>query len=195
MVAPVKLNFKVYQGSTFREVFRWESSTITYVPITQITKTAPVVVTAAAHGLPLGWRARITGVVGMTDINDATNYLICTARTTDTATFNSINATGFKTYTSGGILEYNTPVPLAGYTARMQIRPTLASTTIIQELTTANLGIAIDTTYNTITVLLTAAQTAALTFSTAVYSLELVSGLEVVPFCTGNLTLVQEITR
>jgi len=120
---------------------------------------------------------------------------VCTARTTDTVTFNSVNATGYTTYTSGGVLEYNTPVPLSGYTARMQIRSSLTSTAVIQELTTANSGIAIDTTYSTITLLLTAAQTAALTFTTAVYSLELVSGVEVIPFCTGTLTLVQEITR
>jgi len=195
MAAPVKLNFKVYQGATFREVFRWESSTVTYVPITQVTKTAPVVVTAAAHGLPLGWRARVTGCGGMKEINDTENYRVCTARTTDTVTFNSVNATGYTTYTSGGVLEYNTPVPLSGYTARMQIRSSLTSTAVIQELTTANSGIAIDTTYSTITLLLTAAQTAALTFTTAVYSLELVSGVEVIPFCTGTLTLVQEITR
>jgi hypothetical protein len=131
----------------------------------------------------------------MTDINDTENYRICTARTADTVTFNSVNATGFKTYTSGGILEYNTPVPLAGYTARMQLRSSLASATVIQELTTSNGGITIDTTYNTITILLTAAQTTALSFTTAVYALELVSGTEVVPFCTGSLTLVPEITR
>jgi hypothetical protein len=195
MVAPVKLNFKVYQGSTFREVFRWESSTKTYVPITAISKTAPVVVTAPAHGLPLGWRAKVTGAGGMKEINDSENYRICTAKTTDTVTFNSVNATGYTTYTSGGVLEYNTPVPLTGYTARMQIRSSLSSSTVIQELTTSNGGIVIDTTYNTITILLTATQTASLTFSTAVYGLELVSGTDVIPFCTGTLTLVQEITR
>jgi hypothetical protein len=195
MVAPVKLNFKVYQGSTFRQVLRWESSAKIYVPITAITKTAPVVVTAVAHGAPLGWRAKITGVLGMKEINDTENYRLITVKTADTVTFNEVNAAGYTTYTSGGILEYNSPVDLTGYTARMQLRSTLDSSTVIQELTTANGGILIDNTYKTITVVLTATQTAALTFSSAVYSLELVSGSEVYTFCTGTLTLVKEITR
>jgi hypothetical protein len=195
MAAPVKLNFKVYQGSTFREVFRWESSTKTYVPITNITKTAPVVVTAAAHNMPVGWRAKITGVLGMKEINDSENYRVATSITTDTITFNAVNATGYTTYTSGGILEYNTPIDLLNYNARMQIRSTLASATVIQELTTANGGIVIDNTAKTITVLITAEQTQLFTFGTAVYSLEIYNSFEVVPFCTGTLTLVQEVTR
>jgi hypothetical protein len=195
MAAPVKLNFKIYQGSTFREVLRWESSTKTYVPITAITKTAPVVVTAVDHGAPVGWRAKVTGVQGMKEINDAENYRTITAAAANTVTLNSINATNYTTYTSGGVLEYNTPVDLAGYTARMQIRPTLTSTTIIQELTTANGGVVIDNVLKTITILISASQTTVLNFSTAVYSLELVAGTEVVPFCGGNVTLVPEVTR
>jgi hypothetical protein len=195
MAAPVKLNFKIYQGSTFREVLRWESSTKTYVNISAISKTAPVVVTAVDHGAPVGWRAKVTGVVGMKEINDAENYRTITATAANTVTINSINATNYTTYTSGGVLEYNTPVNLAGYTARMQIRPTLASTTIIQELTTANGGVVIDNVLKTITILISASQTTVLNFSTAVYSLELVAGTEVVPFCGGNVTLVPEVTR
>ncbi len=195
MAAPVKLNFKIYQGSTFREVLRWESSTKTYVNISAISKTAPVVVTAVDHGAPVGWRAKVTGVQGMKEINDAENYRVITATAANTVTINSINATNYTTYTSGGVLEYNTPVDLAGYTARMQIRPTLTSTTIIQELTTANGGVVIDNVLKTITILISASQTTLLNFSTAVYSLELVAGTEVVPFCGGNVTLVPEVTR
>jgi hypothetical protein len=196
MVAPVKLNFKVYQGSTFREVLRWESSTKTYTPITAITKTAPVVVTAVNHNMPTGWRAKITGVSGMKEINDSEAYRVATATTTDTVTFNAVNATNYSTYTSGGVLEYNTPVDLQNYTARMQIRSKLASDTVILELTTQNGGIVLNNTAKTITILMTATQTTLLTFATAVYSLELVlSGTEVVPFCGGTLTLVPEVTR
>jgi hypothetical protein len=195
MANPVKLNFKVYQGSTFREVLRWESSTKTYVPITGVSKTAPVVITAVAHGAPVGWRCKITGVGGMKELNDSENYRTITAKTADTVTLNAINATGYNTYTSGGVLEYNTPVDLAGYTARMQIRGSLDSANVIQELTTANGGVILDNTLKTITILLTATQTAALTFNSAVYSLELVTTADVYTFCTGSLTLVKEITR
>lgn len=195
MAAPVKINFKIYQGATFREAFRWESSTKSYTPITNITKTAPVVVTAANHGLPLGWRAKISGVTGMKEINTGDNYLTATDVTTNTVSFNQINATTYSTYQSGGILEYNTPVPLQGYTARMQIRSKIDSPTVILELTTGNSGIEIDTQLSTITIIMTAEQTAALNFQTAVYSLELVKDSDVISFCTGTMTLIKEVTR
>ena len=50
MAQPVKVNFKIYQGSTFREVLRWESSTRVYKQIGSIAKTAPVEIsTVSAH--------------------------------------------------------------------------------------------------------------------------------------------------
>ena len=197
MSAPVKINFKVYQGSTFREVFRWESSTKVYVPIQAIAKSAPVLITTSEpHGIPVGWRARVTGVSGMKEINSTVDqYHVVTGTTINTLEFNEINATTFTTYTSGGIVEYNQPVPLNGYTGRLQIRQKVDSADIILELTTENDGVVIDTAYNTITIQMTDEQTAAFNFQTAVYSLELQKNGEVVAFCNGNLTLVKEVTR
>lgn len=194
---PVKLNLKVYQGSTFTEVLRWESSTKVYKSITAITKTAPIVITATAHNCPAGWRARVTNVAGMKEINSPIDsYYLVTDITTNTVTINSVNAVGFNEYTSGGILEYNEPINLAGYTARMQIRGKLADTEIIKELTTQNGGIVIDNTVKTISIVISATDTAAFTFNTAVYSLEMISsGGEVSQMLTGTLTLVKEVTR
>jgi len=197
MVAPVKINFKVYQGSTFRETLRWESATKNYLPIVNITKTAPVVVTTGVTptGLPVGWRAKISGVGGMKEINTGDSYLTVTSKNGDAITFNEINATGYTTYTTGGILEYNTPVNLTGYTARMQIRPTVDSATVLTTLTTENGGITINTIDASITLNITATATAVYTWQTAVYGLELVIGTDVVPFANGTLTLVKEVTR
>lgn len=195
MAQPIKLNLKVYQGATFRETLRWESSTKVYKPISGITKAAPVVITAVGHGMPTGWRTKITNVAGMTELNSNDTYHTVTATGVDTVTINSINALGYKDYTSGGVLEYNEPVDLAGYTGRMQIRGKITDADVLLELTTANGGIIIDDTTKTITILITAAQSALLTFSSAVYSLELVQGVEVVPFLTGSISLVQEVTR
>lgn len=195
MASPIKLNFKLYQGSTFRETLRWESSEKVYAPITMITKTAPIVVTAVAHGLPVGWRTKIVGALGMKEANTS-DPIITSAVTTDTVTFNQINALNYTAYTGGGVLEYNKPVNLAGFTARMQIRSKLEDTVVIKELTTQNGGIIIDNTTKTIQLYMTATDTAALTFSTGVYSLELVSGSgEVTQLITGTITLVKEVTR
>ena len=145
MASPVKINFKVYQGSTFNEVLRWESATKVYTDITNITQDAPMVVTAVGHNMPAGWRAKITNVLGMVDVNTL-DYIVSTTTTNDTITFNSVNAVGFKPYISGGILEYNQPVSLDTYTARMQIREKVSSTTVIQTLTTENGMITLDNT-------------------------------------------------
>lgn len=193
-MTPAKVNFKIYQGSTFREVFRWESGLKTYLPITNITKAAPAVITCTGTLPPVGWRAKVTGVAGMKEIN-SDEYRVVTQSTAGTVVFNSINASGYTTYTTGGILEYNTPVDLTGYTARLQVRPQTASATTILTLTTENGGIAIDNVLKTITVLATATQTAALNFTSAVYSLELVTNSEVSTFSTGNVSLVAEVTR
>lgn len=195
MSAPIKLNLKVYQGATFRETLRWESSTKVYKPITAITKAAPIVITATDHGIPPGWRAKITNVSGMKEINSGENYYTITDTTSDTVTINSINALNYSDYTTGGVLEYNQPVDLTGYTGRMQIRPKLESAEIILELTSANGRIVIDEVNSTISLVINAEDTALLNFTGAVYSMELVSGTEVVPFINGSITLVKEVTR
>jgi hypothetical protein len=77
----------------------------------------------------------------------------------------------------------------------MQIREKLDSDVVLLELTTENGGIIIDTQMFTITLLATAQQTQSLSFTQAVYSLELVQNQEVVPFSSGNVLLVREVTR
>ena len=193
-MAPSKLNFKVYQGSTFSETLRWESATKVYVPITNITKTAPMVVIATDHGVPPNWRTKISGVQGMKEANTA-DYVLVTGVTPNTLTYNSVNALNYTAYTSGGVLEYNQPVDLSQYTARMQIREKVSSATVIKELTSSAGDIVIDNTVKTITLKISAVDTAQFTFKSAVYSLELVNADVVVPFIYGNLTLEVEVTR
>ena len=195
MSSPIKLNLKVYQGSTFKQVLRWEASTKVYVPITDITKSAPVVITAPNHGIPLGWRARVTNAGGMKEIN-STDYSTVTNTTTDTVTFNQVNSLAYTAYTSGGVLEYNAPIVLLPYTARMQIREKLTSDTVLATLTTSNGGITFDNTYKTITLTMSDTITSAFNFTTAVYSLEFInSSQEVMTFATGSITLQKEVTR
>jgi hypothetical protein len=120
-----------------------------------------------------------------------------TEKTNTTVTLNQINSANFTAYTTGGILEWNTPIDLTGYTAQMQIRETLDSSTVIHELTSAvGGGISIDTANYTVTINIPANTTRNFDFTTAVYSLELTNPSGVVTtLVTGNLTLVREITR
>lgn len=196
---PAKINYKIYQGSTFQESYRWESQTKVYAPITAISKSAPCVITTASpHQLPVGWRFRVAGAGGMRELNSVgEDHYIATSTTSNTITVNQVNSSLFTTYTSGGVVEYNQPVPLASYSARMQIRETVESPDAIYS-TTSGVGghIALDATLSTITITIPATVTQEFDFATAVYSLELyVPGGIVVPFLVGNLTLVPEVTR
>jgi hypothetical protein len=194
MTAPTKVNYKVYQGSTFNEVLRWESYIKNYVTISNITKTAPAIITAVGHEIPTGWRFKVSGVQGMKEIN-SDEYLVATSTDTDTITVNLLNSTGYSPYTSGGIIEYYSPKALTGLTARMQIRAKITDSDTILELTTENGGIVLDDIAKTIAINITATQTTLLTFKTAVYSLEILSGSTVTTLLKGNLTLENEITR
>jgi hypothetical protein len=194
MAGPTKLNLKIYQGSTFRETIRWESALKVYAPITNISKSAPMVVTASNHGVPAGWRVKINGALGMKEAN-TTEYITASEVSATAVTFNSINSLVFSTYTGGGVLEYNQPVDLAGYTARMQIREKVTSETVLENLTTSNGKILINNTSKTISMILSAASTESYTWKSGVYSLELEKEGVVVPFIYGSVVVEREVTR
>jgi hypothetical protein len=195
---PAKINYKIYQGSTFQEIYRWESQTKVYVPITQISKSAPCVITAPQHGLPVGWRFRVVGAGGMKELNSAgENTYIASNTAQDTIIINHVNSLSYNAYTSGGVVEYNQPVPLDTYSARMQIRESVDSDAVIYYGTSDPGGdLEVDDSQKTIKIQIPAAITQEFDFTTAVYSVELyqASGL-VVPFLTGSITLIQEVTR
>lgn len=194
---PAKINYKIYQGSTFQETYRWESETKVYVPIQTIQKSAPCqIATQLPHNLPQGWRFRVVGAGGMKEINNAgDSYYVSTSVTANSIEINQVNSLGFTTYTTGGVVEYNQPIDLSGFNARMQIREAVDSTTVIHEATTANGQIVVDNTGKFIQITLLGNITQNFNFTTAVYSLELYNGNNVIPFINGNLTLVQEVTR
>ena len=68
--------------------------------MTGVTQANPAVVTASAHGLIVGDRVTITGVVGMTELNGNT-YTVGSV-TENTFQLAGLNSTGFDAYVSGG---------------------------------------------------------------------------------------------
>jgi hypothetical protein len=197
MATPAKVNLVIYQGSTFSEILRWESSRKVYKPITGITNAAPVIITAPQHNVPDGWRVRFTNVLGMKEINSAADtYSTSVLKTADTIEINGINSISYTPYASGGVLEYNEPVNLAGYTARMQIRNKLSDTTYLLNMTTENGGIILNNSIKTIELKITAVNSTAITWTSGVYSLELISAEGVVStLMNGTVTVKQEVTR
>ena len=192
----------IQQGRTFSLALRWESPPVVYRHITAIAQTAPARLTVPTHGVPDGWRVAITNVKGMTEINAEANKLTSrdyhqtTVIEANTLDINDINAAGFKPYTGGGYIQFNTPVDLTGFKARMTIKNRVGGT-VLCTLTTENDGIAIDAAAKLITLNISAVDTAAMTFTTGVYDLELVSGATpavVTALLSGRVTVTKEVT-
>lgn len=88
------------------------------------------------------------------------------------------------------------PVDLTGCTARMQIRPTIASTTVYVTLTTENGGITLGDDAGTVAVFISDEDTAAFTWATGFYDLEIEfpSG-DVRRLLAGKVKVSPEVTR
>lgn len=196
----VSKDLTIQQGKTFALVLRWETEPIVYKAITAIAQTAPVRITVPGFDAPDGWRVAVVSVKGMTEINAAntpprsTGYTPVTVLDDDTVELNEVNAAGFHAYTSGGYLQYNTPVDLAGYTARMAIKDKIGGT-VLHSLTTENGGIAIDNVAKTITLTIAATDTDDFAWTRGVYELEMVSATGVVTaLISGKVTVTKEVT-
>lgn len=99
-----------------------------------------------------------------------------------------------------------TPISLVGYSGRMQIRPTIASSTVYITLSSSlqadGTGLnfsgsngATDPTTGSIGMFISAASSSALDFDQAYYDLEIVSGSYVVRILEGQVKLSKETTR
>lgn len=88
------------------------------------------------------------------------------------------------------------PVDLTGCSARMQVRSAVDSATVLLELTTANGGIELGGSSGEITLHLSAADTAALSWARGVYDLEVVmSDSTVRRLLEGSIKVKPEVTR
>ncbi len=86
-------------------------------------------------------------------------------------------------------------IPLTGYTGRMQIRASYDSETVLLELTAANGRLTVDEANGIYALNVAATDTAALTWTTGVYDIELVNGATVRCPQYGPVTVIPEVTR
>ena len=89
-----------------------------------------------------------------------------------------------------------TPVDLTGCTARMHVRSDIKSPTVLLDLTTVNGGITLGGAAGTVELMLTDEQTAAITWTTAVYDLEIEFATgDVRRLLYGSVSVSPEVTR
>ena len=196
------MDISIKQGSTFSLTLKYGQPQFAVKAITGVTKSGQAVVTATGHGLTVDWPVWVVGVAGMDQLNHTSDELrdACAAYYAYYVDANSlrldVDTTRFNAYTSGGEVLYHPPVNLTGFTARMQIRETVESTTVLHSLTTENGGITLGGAAGTIALTISATDTAAFTFDTAVYDLEVVSGGGVVTeIASGAVLMNNEVTR
>lgn len=165
------------QGKTQPLVLRCETVPIVYKTISAIQKSAPIRMTLNnTTGLLDGWRVAVTGVKDIdTEANKVKDkdYHAVTLIDATTIEINDINAVGFKTYVSGGVLQYNTPMDLTGYDARLEIRNKKNGDTVLYTMTVTNKLIAIDNALKTVTLYFDAVPFSDLTWKKGYYELEL----------------------
>jgi hypothetical protein len=92
-----------------------------YRPVADIARGAPLRLTVPAHGCPDGWRAKVSGARGMHEL-DGMDYMEVTVIDADTLEFNELDGSVFRPWRGGGVLQYNTPMPLAGAVLRMMVK-------------------------------------------------------------------------
>lgn len=173
------------QGKTQPVVLRCETDPVVYKPISAISLTnGSPQLTVVGHGLTNGWRAAVTRVLGMRQINAAntpprsSDYHTVTVIDSDTISFNDVvpvddSGREWPAYASGGFIEYNTPMDLTGYAARLQIRNKKGGATLLFSMTSDNGLIDINDAQKTVTLYIDAIDFTALTWKRGYYELEL----------------------
>jgi hypothetical protein len=191
------LDIELTQGITLRRVLRWAAPPLIYKPITAIVVQGAPVITATAHGATDGAQVAVVGVKGMTDIN-ATNWPLraedfrkATVKDADTIELNSVLATEFRPYISGGFVVYYTPVDLTGITATLTVRDKVGGTVLLV-LDSHTGGVVLDNTAKTITLVFDAVTTALQLWKRGIYELNLVNGADVTLLASGDITVAQE---
>lgn len=191
---PARLDLRIIQGATFRKPLLLMQPVYAYKPIGTIQQSAPLRLSVTAHGLPDGWPTWIEGVRGWSALNrdkQRERFRVAKVIDADTIEFNDLNGLGQSA--AGGTLVYQLPVDLAGASARMNIRDAagnllLALLTVTGELVVDGLG--------RLLMVLSAAQTAALTWTQGFYDLELVmADGSVDRWANGEVTVSQEQTH
>lgn len=201
----------IQQGKTYSLVIRWETEPIVFKPITAISLAAGAPrLTVAGHGCPAGWRAAVTRVKSPKQINaennppKASDYRPVTVIDANTVEFNDLapfddNGNEWPAYTEGGFLQYNTPVDLTGYTARMKIKDKIGGAVLASTEagdTPLNvLVIVIDNATKTIALTIEATATDDFAWTKGVYDLEMISATgKVTAILSGRVSVTKEVT-
>lgn len=194
----------IRRGSTFRKPYRFGARPLIYKIITGMPSAAPVRFTVAGHGLVDGWPVAVTCLKGPTALNavnsppSGDDWHAVTVVDEDTIELNALNAGCMPAYVSGGVLQYYTPVSLAGATARWQIRADVEDASPALAGTNSDGGVVLDDAAKLIEIVITDEQSAALLVASegrGVFDFEVEIDGEVTCLDSGAVRCIAEVTR
>jgi hypothetical protein len=189
------------QGATFQRTFNLYDNGDELHEIEEVTVGYPTVIKVTGHGLSQlsTTPVFIANVKGTTQLNSPTCETT-QATYVDADHFSVPISTVADTWKTGtGDITWKNPADFTDLKARMHIRSVVESTTLIHELTTENGGITLTSADGSIDLLISAVDTAAFEFKSAVFDLELVDDTGATEVVTriveGDIILHKEVTR
>lgn len=177
---------KITRGSTFADTLQWATDECRLVEAT-LNPTAPVTLDAPGHLIPDNWLVTIDGHPRISNWDEFRIAVV----DADTLAILCLNGLGFGAARTVAV-KLNAPVDLEGYTARMHIRA--KDGTLLLELTTENGGITVDNVAKTVSRLIDADVTEAITWTKGWYDLEMVQGEYVIKIDSGTVEVEGEVT-
>lgn len=182
MSAPV-VDITIVKGKTFEFAYRYAEDELVYLPIAAMTNRAPVRLSVAAHNIPDGWPIRIDCVKIPEELNSDPNgdepYYFAKFVDINTIELNTVNATCWKPYSTGGLIVFRKPVDITGYKARMWIKTRVGGDILLKldsDPTTLPAGtIQIDTALSAFIPKLSAQATQLLEWTKGVYDFEAIT--------------------
>ena len=192
-----KLTLTIRKGSAENIPIRLEQSAWSYATISAVSQTAPLRISALAHGIPDGWRVAIMNVKAVGDFaaqsNPPKDSDLRSVAVVDPTTveFNAINGAAFRAHTGTGQLAWHTPVDLNLYVgARMNVRDKVGGA-LLFNWTTDTGELEVDVANDSLWLRLDDLVTEMLTAKNKVFDIELIrTGGDADRVCAHDSTLV-----
>lgn len=129
-----RIDLTIQRGKTFEFGFLYADNELVYKDITAMPSVAPVRLTVVGHGIPDGWPVQIQCVKAPVELNtdpegENPQYFVKVIDA-DTIELNSVNAHCWKAFSGSGLVIFNKPMDLTGWSCRSQVRDKVGGTVL-----------------------------------------------------------------
>lgn len=191
----------ITKGKTLAQSFGYHDEQLVYRNITAMPSKAPVRLTVTGHGVPDNWAVRIERTRAPAELNTPEGeYWTPLVVDADTLEFDQLDMVGAKAFAAPSVLVYPRPADLEGWKARMQIRDRIGGAVLLSfssdPADQADGTIEVDVANSAFVIGLDAGQTAAISWSSGTYDLEVIrpDGAVVAVIGPSRVVIAPEVT-